>query len=72
MSLPLNSSTEIGRDDDFTMDDDVTAIGDPDRLIEVLLRHEHSQTELLIELADLGDGLRDQERRQTYRRLIDQ
>ena len=27
----------IGRDDDFTMDDNVTAIGDPDRLIEVLL-----------------------------------
>jgi hypothetical protein len=31
----------IGRDDDFTMDDDVTAIRDPDRLIEVLFCHEH-------------------------------
>src|SRR5712671_5317703 len=53
----------IGRDDDFTMDDDVTAIGDPDRLVEVLLRHQHRQTEMSVELADLGDGLRDQERR---------
>src|SRR5258705_13559286 len=61
-----------GRDDDLAMDNDVTAIGDADRLIEVLLRHEHSETEMLIELADLGDGLRDQQRRQAYRRLIDQ
>src|ERR1019366_6200282 len=38
----------IGRDDDLTMDDDVTAIGDPYRLIEVLLRHQHRQAEMLI------------------------
>src|SRR5467141_1742230 len=51
-----------GRDDDLAMDDDVAAIGDPDRLIEVLLGHQHGQAEMPIELADLGDGLRDQER----------
>src|SRR5260370_26881202 len=61
-----------GRDDDLAMDDDVTTVSDPDRLIEILLRHQHRQAEVLIELADLGDGLRDQERRQAYRRLIDQ
>src|SRR5580704_4226431 len=62
----------IGRDNDLTMDDDVTTISDPDRLIEVLLRHQHRQAEMLIELAYLGDGLRHQERRQAYRRLVDQ
>src|ERR1700731_1464852 len=61
-----------GRDDDLAMDNDITAIRDPDRLIEVLLSHQHRQAEMPIELADLGDGLRDQERRQAYRRLIDQ
>ena len=62
----------IGRDHDLAMDDDVAAIGDPDRLIEVLLRHQHRQAETLVELADLGDGLRDQQRRQADRRLVDQ
>src|SRR5437899_7141840 len=61
-----------GRNDDFTVDDDVPAAGDPDRLIEVLLCHQHGQTEVPIELADLGNGLRDQQRRQAHRGFIDQ
>src|ERR1700720_932326 len=61
-----------GCNDDLAMDNDVTAIGDADRLIEVFLGHEHAQAETLIEFADLGDGLRYQERRQAYRRFIDQ
>src|ERR1700682_3743449 len=57
----------IRRNHDLAMDDDVTAAGDADRLIEVLLRHQHRQAETLIELADLGDSLRHQEWRQAHR-----
>ncbi len=45
MSLPFSSSTEPAGDHDLAMDDDVAAIGDPDRLIEVLLRHQHGQAD---------------------------
>src|SRR6266581_782180 len=44
-----------GRDDDLAMDDDVAAIGDPDRLVEVLLRHQHGEADALVQFADLGD-----------------
>ena len=47
MSLPFNSSTESAVDHDLAMDDDVAAVGDPDRLVEVLLRHQHRQAEML-------------------------
>src|SRR5579864_2769922 len=49
---------------DLAMDDDIAAVGDPDRLGEVLLGHEHAQAIAVLELLDLLDGAPDQERRQ--------
>src|SRR5689334_5653367 len=34
------------RDDDFAVDDDVAAAGNPDRLVEVLFSHENGQTKI--------------------------
>src|SRR3979409_1510541 len=45
-----------GRDDDLAMDDDVASIGDPDRLIEVLLGHQHGQADMPAEFAELSEG----------------
>src|SRR5581483_9704778 len=44
---------------DLAVDDDVAAAGDADRLVEVLLGHEHRETVLVLQLLDLGDGVRD-------------
>src|SRR4029077_2725162 len=57
---------------DLAMDDDVAAVGDPDRLVEILFRHQPRQADALLEFADLRDGLRHQQWRQTHRRLVDQ
>ena len=47
-------------DRDLAMDDDIAAVGDPDRLVEILLCHQHRQPDALLEFADLGYGLRHQ------------
>src|SRR5215470_18897619 len=57
---------------DLAVDDDVTAVGDAQRLWEVLLRHQHGELVLVLELLDLVDGAADQHWRQAYRRLVDQ
>src|SRR5207253_9188945 len=49
---------------DAPVDDDVAAIGDLGRLIEVLLGHQHGQAIALFQLADLRDHTGDQNRRQ--------
>ena len=54
------------------MDDDVTAVGDAQRLREVLLRHQHGELVLVLELLDLVDGTAHQHGRETDRRLVDQ
>src|SRR6185436_6647979 len=40
---------------DLAVHDDVAAIGDADRLVEVLLRHQHRQAVFVLQLLDLGD-----------------
>src|SRR6516165_11683074 len=57
---------------DAPVDDDVTAVGDLGRLVEVLLGHQHRQLVALLELADLGDHAGYQNRRQADRGLVDQ
>src|SRR5215831_7773497 len=44
---------------DLAVDDDVTAVGDAQRLREVLLRHQHGELVLVLELLDLVDGAAD-------------
>src|SRR3989442_10030248 len=46
---------------DPAVDDHVAAVGDPDRLVEVLLGHEHREPLAILELADLVDGADDQD-----------
>src|ERR1043166_411160 len=62
----------LRRHHDLAVHDDISAVRYPDRLIKILLAHQHGQAKMLVELADLRDGLRDQERRQADRRLVDQ
>src|SRR6266702_1095479 len=57
---------------DPAVDDHVATIGDPDRLVEVLLGHEHREAIAILELADLVYRVDDQERREADRRLVDQ
>src|SRR5258708_10946285 len=52
---------------DAAVDDHVAAVGDADRLVEVLLRHEHREPAAFLELADLVDGAAHEERRQAHR-----
>src|SRR5512132_4042789 len=40
---------------DLPVDDDVAAVGDLGRLVEVLLGHEHGELAPLLELLDLAD-----------------
>src|SRR5215510_8968691 len=57
---------------DLAVHDDVAAIGDAQCLREVLLRHQHGELVALLELLDLLDRARDQHRRKSDRRLVDQ
>src|SRR6185437_4139706 len=57
---------------DLAVDDNVAAVGDADRLIKILLGHQHGQRVALLHLADGVDGAADQDRRQTDRRFVDQ
>ena len=54
------------------MDDDIAAVGDLDRLVEVLLGHQHGQPVLVLELLDLGDHPADQDRGEPDRGFVDQ
>ena len=54
------------------MDQHVAARGDAGRLLEILLGHEHGQTERGRELGDLIDHACDQDRRESDGRLVDQ
>src|SRR6516164_2890267 len=60
------------RNRDLAMDDNISAVGNADRLVEVLFRHEHGQPKTLLELADLRNRLRHQKWRQPNRWFIDQ
>src|SRR5262245_41567779 len=42
---------------DLAMNHDVAAVGDADRLVEILLRHQDGQSVAALELADHVDGL---------------
>src|SRR5499425_3505481 len=64
--LPRVAAFEL----DLAVDDDVAAIGDLGRLIEVLLSHEHGQLPLLLELLDLGNDPAYQDGGQPHRRLV--
>src|SRR4051794_25012746 len=70
--VALQFVDRLRRHHDLAVHDDVAAAGDPYRLVEVLLGHQHGQAKVLIEFADLRDGLRDQQRRQADRGLVDQ
>ena len=54
------------------MDDDVAAVGDADRLGEILLGHQHGEPILFFQLLDLIDGAADQDRGEPDRGLVDQ
>ena len=47
------------------MDDDIAAVGDAHRLVEILLGHQHGQLVALLQLLDLLDRALDQDRRET-------
>src|SRR5205823_14282574 len=57
---------------DAAVDDDVAAVGDADRLREVLLGHQHGEADAALQLLDLGDHLRDEERGEPDGRLVDE
>src|SRR5439155_1962870 len=57
---------------DAPVDDDVAAVSDLGRLIEVLLGHQDGPLIAVFQLADLRDDARDEHRRQPYRGLVDQ
>src|SRR5690349_7885497 len=48
---------------DLAVYNDIAAVGDAQRLREVLLRHQHGELVALLELLDLLDRARDQHRR---------
>ncbi len=52
--------------------DDIAAVGDADRLGEVLLRHQHGELVLVLELLDGVDGAGNQQGRKSHRWLVDQ
>src|SRR6516164_9632391 len=49
---------------DLTVDDDIAAVGDADRLVEVLLGHQHGELVALLQLLDLFDRALDEHWRQ--------
>src|SRR5262245_23199834 len=55
---------------DLAVDDDVAAIRDLRRLVEVLLGHEHGELVALLQLLDLGDHAADEDGRQAHRGLV--
>src|SRR5712691_3343152 len=57
---------------DPAVHDHVAAIGDADRLVEVLLRHEHGEPVAFLQFPDFVDRVDDEYRRQADRRLVDQ
>ena len=57
---------------DLAVHDDIAAVGNAERLGEVLLGHQHGQIEPVLELLDLVDGAAHQDRRQADRRLVHQ
>src|ERR1051326_158100 len=57
---------------DLAVDDDVAAVGDADRLVEILLGHQHGERVALLHFADGLDGAADQDRGEADRRLVDQ
>src|SRR5262249_21057627 len=61
----------IAGERDLAVDDDVAAVGDAQGLGKVLLRHQHRQLVLVLQLLDLLDRAADQYRRQPNRGLID-
>lgn len=56
---------------DLTMHDNITAISYLDRLVEVLLRHQHGKPQTLLTLADYLDHPTHHNRRKTDRWLVD-
>src|SRR5438552_11411147 len=57
---------------DSAVDNHVATVGDADRLMKILLGHEHRQAIALLEIADLVDDVAHEQRRKPDRRLVDQ
>src|SRR5439155_25555039 len=57
---------------DLAVHDDIAAIGDAYRLVEVLFGHQHGQLEPFLQFLDLVDRAADQDRREPDRGLVDQ
>src|SRR5262249_28478992 len=57
---------------DLAVDDHVAAVGDAQRLGEILLRHQHREIVLLLEFPYRVDGAADQHGREADRGLVDQ
>src|SRR5260370_37927776 len=56
---------------DLAVDDDITAVGDADGLVEVLLGHQHRQLVEVLQFLDLLDRALDEDRRDPDRWLVD-
>src|SRR5579859_5431425 len=57
---------------DLAVDDDVAAVGEAQRLLEILLGHQHGERVALLHFGDGLDGAADQDRSEADRRLVDQ
>src|SRR6266851_282927 len=62
----------VAGENDLAMDDHIATIGDGERLVKILLGHQHSQPLLLLQLLDLRDGALDHHRCQPDRGFVDQ
>src|ERR1043166_3388722 len=60
--VPLELRDAAPFEHDLAVHDDVAPVGDADRLVEVLLSHQDREAVLRLELLDLGDGVRDEDR----------
>src|SRR5438132_6216367 len=70
--LVLLKRLHVPLEHDLAVHDDVAAIGDADRLVKVLLCHEHGKAVAVFQLFDLRDRMRHEDRRKPDRRLIDE
>src|SRR5712692_5530735 len=57
---------------DLAVNNDIAAVGDPDRLVEILLGHQHGKRIALLHFGNRIDGSADENRREANRWFVDQ